>query len=549
MARTHRFLPEDERALVRIKGCAFDDPSRIWLLAKGSETDKIPWKPELGRIARKILGISERQYKRLAGNEMENCLRNKVWDPFRRIKHCAKYRWRIVRFKNSIETKNYPIYEQVLKKALPLDKPMLKPFQFQPPKASNQLQPVFDERKASSNRRNIKARCREGNGEMKICKLQSSQTFATKATSIRYEPMRSPAFISPKPLALDVWALGIIDEAQPAEGAVLRDQSFEQARGAVSAATMAYNYRSGGTNRFRYAKSSKRSSCTSFLPDMEEVITISESNIDDETSESFCDPAYSYETILRSAQWLDSATILRAMKLIRKESRDLPGLLPTEFVQTLEYCCKSNDVLLQILHCEDPGHWCTISATNIADGPIVSIFDSNYPARRPAVVEQIASLLRCKQEQFKVRMEWCPSQSNNNDCGLHAIANLTEFVLQSESFRRADWRWNENLMRQHLLNCINQDRISQFPKLPAESITPRSAAQNPIVYEVYCICRQPRIIGSWYGRRGDPEWVVCARCSNCFHSQCVNSLRSDENFTCIICRAHSEVLLVKYSIN
>ena len=485
-------------------------------------------------MARAILGISETQYKKFVKKEWDNWERSKVWEPFRTIKDSMKYRIRIARFRVAPESKKYLVYLYARKHQL-LDATMLSPFEFQPQtiqqlKLEQSIQLGTSDldkdwnlnqypRKPASSKRN---RSKDSNGGRDRKNLKSETTSFLSTTESKFpvnqiqEPKRAiilhqePLFFSPNGLSLNVWDLGIVEEETRGQMHCYNEVMCGQSRGAIPALTKAYKYEYGmSPMHIENAKKGKR-------PPSPDVITISD--FYPEAGTSLPDSGDIAAEILNPNQWISSETILRAMKLIRKEIKDLPGLLPTELVKTLNYCCKSDDTILQILHCDNPGHWCFMAATTLEAVQTVSIFDSFYTAPRPGVIEQIASLLRCKQSHFKVKMAWCPKQSNPNDCGLNAIANLTQYSIHPNRYQFRDWTWNEGQLRHHLLKCLIQEKMTEFPKVPQENHYRRQQSEDFFTFSVHCICRQTCQPDCWYGGpRVEADWVRCSMCSTYFH--------------------------------
>ena len=77
--------------------------------------------------------------------------------------------------------------------------------------------------------------------------------------------------------------------------------------------------------------------------------------------------------------------------------------------------------------------------------------------------------------------------------------------------------FNQALLRKHLLDCFNNNKIVPFPKQKFESL-PRPHRLRYTV-DLFCVCRMPE---DW-----DTVMILCDICEKWFHCSCVG-VQEDE---------------------
>ncbi len=91
----------------------------------------------------------------------------------------------------------------------------------------------------------------------------------------------------------------------------------------------------------------------------------------------------------------------------------------------------------------------------------VMIYDSGYPvAVSLAIKKAICSIMQPKAPKLHFDIVNVMSQTNGSDCGLHAIAAATELVY---GFDPVFCQWDTDIMRQHLLSCLENGKLERFP--------------------------------------------------------------------------------------
>ena len=147
-----------------------------------------------------------------------------------------------------------------------------------------------------------------------------------------------------------------------------------------------------------------------------------------------------------------------------------------------------HQVFFQILHVR-PDHWITIVKPENEPEEIVYIFDSLHNEPAYSVVEQIACLVRTKSDHLTLKMMWCPEQGSGDTCGLHAIANLFEYLSNPHCFAAKNWKWNDENLRIQRKNSFLKNNLSSFPKSEAWFYDRFKFRQILFEYPNYCICR------------------------------------------------------------
>ena len=140
--------------------------------------------------------------------------------------------------------------------------------------------------------------------------------------------------------------------------------------------------------------------------------------------------------------------------------------------------------------------------------------------------------------------KWCHFQTKSDISALHAIANLTELALEQDSYKNQNWKWKEDELGTHLIECIDKFTISPFPKIKASKVTRIFMIQETSwKFDVACLCRQPLVDNSPYENKKKQKWIQCSKvqCKKWYHFSCalmlepnINSLE-DPSWLCLVC--------------
>jgi hypothetical protein len=194
----------------------------------------------------------------------------------------------------------------------------------------------------------------------------------------------------------------------------------------------------------------------------------------------------SKERIL-NGKWLDADAINVAQEILSKTSQ-MQGFQPTTLSESLNFE-KVREPFVQILFDKERSHWLCISSQNPADQkgpPIVNVYDSLGKGRvSPCITKQIEAIV----SDWKGNLVFPPVQQqlNHVDCGVFAIAFATHAALGKNP---AGITFNTNIMRNHLLQCLERKQLSTFPTVDLdwqeieEKVAVLTSAQMEKVYGV-----------------------------------------------------------------
>lgn len=156
--------------------------------------------------------------------------------------------------------------------------------------------------------------------------------------------------------------------------------------------------------------------------------------------------------------------ISAAQLLLRASFPHLNGLQATCYQLTKHLDNVTN--FIQVLHV-NKNHWAVVSSTpphpphNDSQCPYVNYYDSSY-SKMPENAERIISFLLAGNSINKLTVNCIPisKQTGSSDCGLYAIAVATSLAHGIDP-QTQDFRQNE--MRQHLIQCISNKKMTVFP--------------------------------------------------------------------------------------
>ena len=160
---------------------------------------------------------------------------------------------------------------------------------------------------------------------------------------------------------------------------------------------------------------------------------------------------------------------------------------------------------VQALHDSAQKHWLTISNIGVEDPASVLIYDSLFHQCSPHVQRQVAAISRTKSSQINVHFVDVQRQSGGSDCGLFAIAYATSICFGTHPEKKS---YCQAKMRQHLMKCIEEGVITEFPVQRTRRCT-TAKIKNKQVIKVYCVCRMPRMALE--------AMIACNQCKEWYH--------------------------------
>jgi len=176
---------------------------------------------------------------------------------------------------------------------------------------------------------------------------------------------------------------------------------------------------------------------------------------------------------------------------------------------------------IQILHDDDRHHWVTV--TNIgSDNPEeVYVFDSVFSCSSTCIRTQVGSLLHTDKSQFTLKFVDVHKQDGWNDCGLFSIAYT---VALSFDLQPGTCVFEQNLMRLHLIRCLESHKFTTFPVGSQRHHGLKIVRSEDI--KVFCLCRMPIV-------PTQPKMICCSVCESWFHTEiCLTDVPKSAALNC-----------------
>ena len=183
------------------------------------------------------------------------------------------------------------------------------------------------------------------------------------------------------------------------------------------------------------------------------------------------------------------------------------------FNQVLGYAGHS---YLQILH-TGSHHWVAVEIVSSSE---VYIYDSLYK-QRPTfyTLKQVAAILNTSEPKVDLRFCKVQFQPNSEDCGVYALAFVTDLSHGIDPSSRKYSR--SKVLRKHLAQCFESGHMKPFPSTPSVKEAPWTQVMN-----IYCCCRMP--YGPEHSKSNSvpvgevTEMIQCNICLAWYHHNCVN---------------------------
>ena len=148
-------------------------------------------------------------------------------------------------------------------------------------------------------------------------------------------------------------------------------------------------------------------------------------------------------------------------------SRDMSGLEPPILQYTQTFDVHHNREFIQILNLAN-NHWITVSTVGCVPG-VVNVYDSLQLGLSTSVKRTIANLLHTNKPTIVVQQARMQLQSGGSDCGLFAVATATAICTGQNP---ENIQFNQRLMRQHLLKCLEEKLLLPFRSTKAPKRRP-----------------------------------------------------------------------------
>ena len=224
---------------------------------------------------------------------------------------------------------------------------------------------------------------------------------------------------------------------------------------------------------------------------------------------------------VENGEKLDDEHINAANQLLRSQFPDLQGLQSPLLGQ--RFCFPQFDVIMgyaghgyiQVLH-TGRDHWITIEILGEEE---VRIYDSLFAKPTYCVMKQIASIVKSRSKQIHLLLEKVQCQKNAVDCGIYAIAYMTDLCYRVDP--SSCCYKNSTLLRKHLIQCYTEGILTPFP---SETSQKRRPSLYPL--NIYCSCRLPFAVEHIKSQEVQPgedtNMIQCEICLGWYHRTCVN---------------------------
>jgi len=230
-----------------------------------------------------------------------------------------------------------------------------------------------------------------------------------------------------------------------------------------------------------------------------------------------------HKRMLETSEWLDDEVITAAQHLL-KDQYPAVGSLQTPTLASKLALEPQTSEFVQILNLNN-NHWITVSTVGCQPGHI-NVYDSLHMTLSEHIKKVLADLLRRQDRTITINhcnVQW---QSGSSDCGLFAIAFATAICSGHDPATRV---FDQSQMRQHMITCFNNRKITAFPERSMKRVVKKSKQE---VIEVYCVCRLPD---------DGSVMIQCSRCEEWYHPSCVRVPRKflkkecKEQYICKFC--------------
>lgn len=171
-------------------------------------------------------------------------------------------------------------------------------------------------------------------------------------------------------------------------------------------------------------------------------------------------------------------------------------------------------------------HWLCLSTIGVSCPGTVRVFDSLFSKPNAITSEHGCPMLLHTGDAVTFINEKVQKQIGFADCGLFALAFATDLC---QGFDPTTQSYDQSLMRQHYVNCLESATMSPFPKTTRR--VPYHMVQKKTSVPIFCQCRFPN---------DKREYVECFKCSSWYHTECVQvpewAINSKTKWQCQKCK-------------
>lgn len=211
------------------------------------------------------------------------------------------------------------------------------------------------------------------------------------------------------------------------------------------------------------------------------------------------------KALIISGAWANSS-VINASQCILSKQFDLWSFCfqDVSYGLTMNYSPVGNG-FIQILHDSDRHHWLTVSNLGSDPPDNVYVYDSKFSCSSCSIRSQVACLMQTQRPSFMLSYVDMHMQDGYNDCGMFSIAYAVALCFGEQP---GSLIFDQELMREHLCICIQQQHFSMFPVKGRRRRSLKLKRSESV--KVYCICRMPHI-------PNQPDMICCSDCENWYH--------------------------------
>ena len=210
------------------------------------------------------------------------------------------------------------------------------------------------------------------------------------------------------------------------------------------------------------------------------------------------------QSVQNTSGWLNDNIVNSAQYLIHQQFLEINGLQNTLLSNTLGF--QMAPPFVQVLNVNE-NHWVTVACIDQLHNT-VRIYDSLGSRNMSLQMkEDLASIMCTKKESFFVCFESVGRQLDGSSCALYAIAFAFDLCERKHDPRAM--RYSADLMRQHLLSCLDSSSMSSFP-ISGKRRVPAVGVLDSIA--VWCHCKLP-----WNDQQQEVAQIECGYCFGWFH--------------------------------
>ena len=172
---------------------------------------------------------------------------------------------------------------------------------------------------------------------------------------------------------------------------------------------------------------------------------------------------------IKNGEQLNDSNINAANCLLQGQFSEIQGLASPVLGRKL--CFPTfNDILgysgqpyLQVLH-NSSNHWIAIEIVSKEE---VHVYDSLFSNPNYCIIKQISSIIQSRSPKVQLFLEKVQFQQNSIDCGVYAIAFLTDLCHKLDP---ATHHYSDSKdLRDHLIQCFQQGVMKAFSSVDSKS--------------------------------------------------------------------------------